>query len=183
MQAAPSQDWNIFKQICAEPWNGLKRVYPRDDQRYYAALVDKMLGGGNPAKIGSIAYHCLQGGEGPQRVSMSGKSSLCLRCAKVYVANGVSHVSRMRHAGVIDRPIVLTMPAMVRKTFDQQSQALLSPFMRCGVQCLDDGFSRVRGRTRKGGSIVVMQTHGRHGQYTPQLHCMATSGGWEQQAR
>src|SRR2546427_4687481 len=99
---------------------------------YYAALVDKMLGGGNPAKIGSIAYHCLQGGEGPQRVSMSGKSSLCLRCAKVYVANGVSHVSRMRHAGVIDRPIVLTMPAMVRKTFDQQSQALLSPFMRCG---------------------------------------------------
>src|SRR5256712_9887153 len=55
--------------------------------------------------------------------------------------------------------------------------------MRCGVTCLDDFFSRVSGRTLKGGYIVVIQTHGRNGQYNPHLHCIATSGGWDPQAR
>jgi hypothetical protein len=89
----------------------------------------------------------------------------------------------MLHEGVIYRHIVLTMPAMLRQTFYQQAQALLSPCMRCGVQCLDDCFSRVSGRALKGGYIMVIQTHGRHGQYNPHLHCIATSGGWDQQAQ
>ncbi len=55
--------------------------------------------------------------------------------------------------------------------------------MRCGVQCLDDFFSRVSGQSLKGGSIVVIQTHGRNGQYNPHLPIIATSGGWAQQAR
>ena len=55
--------------------------------------------------------------------------------------------------------------------------------MRCGGRCFDDGFSRVRGKHLKGGYIVVIQTHGRHGQYHPHLHSIATSGGWDQQAR
>ena len=42
--------------------------------------------------------------------------------------------------------------------------------MRCGVTCLDDVFSRVSGRALKGGYIVVIQTHGRNGQYNPHLH-------------
>ena len=54
--------------------------------------------------------------------------------------------------------------------------------MRCGVRCLDDVFSRVSGRTLKGGYIVVIQTHGRNGQYNPHLHIIATSGGWDRQA-
>jgi hypothetical protein len=54
--------------------------------------------------------------------------------------------------------------------------------MRCGVRCLDEVLSRVSGKSLKGGYIVVVQTHGRHGQYTPHLHLMATSGGWDQQA-
>jgi hypothetical protein len=55
--------------------------------------------------------------------------------------------------------------------------------MRCGVRCLDDVLSRVRGKPLKGGYIVVMQTHGRHGQYNPHLPIIATSGGWDQQAK
>jgi hypothetical protein len=35
------------------------------------------------------------------------------------------------------------------------------------VQCLDDVYSRVSGRVLKGGYIVVVQTHGRNGQYNP----------------
>jgi Putative transposase len=48
---------------------------------------------------------------------------------------------------------------------------------------LDDVFSRVSGKLLKGGYIVVIQTHGRNGQYNPHLHIIATSGGWDQQAR
>ena len=96
-----------------------------------------MLRCGDPEKIGSIEYRCLHCGQGKHLVAMSCKSSLCLRCAKVYVDNWVSQVSQMLHEGIIYRHIVLTMPAMLRTTFYQQSKALLSPFMRCGVRCLD----------------------------------------------
>ena len=63
--------------------------------------------------MGSIEYRCLQCGEGTHRVAMSCKSSLCLRCAKVYVDNWVSQVSQMLHEGVIYRHIVLTVPAIL----------------------------------------------------------------------
>jgi hypothetical protein len=183
MIAAPSQDWNIFKQIFVEHWDGFTRVYPRYHTRYYDGLVDKMLRCGNPDQIGYIEYRCLHCGQGKHLVAMSCKSSLCLRCAKVYVDNWVSQVSQMLHEGVIYRHIVLTVPALLRRTFYQQSQAVLSPFMRCGVRCWDDVFSRVSGQALKGGYIVVIQTHGRNGQYNPHLHIIATSGGWDQQAR
>jgi hypothetical protein len=183
MTAETLPAWNVFKQIFAEHWEGFTRVYPRYDTRYYDGLIDKMLGCGNPDKMGYIEYRCLQCGEGTHRVAMSCKSSLCLRCAKVYVDHWVSQVSQMLHEGVIYRHIVLTMPAMLRKTFYQQAKAVLSPFMRCGVRCLDDCFSRVSGRTLQGGYIMVIQTHGRNGQYNPHLHIIATSGGWDPQAR
>src|SRR6516165_9370282 len=183
MPADALRAWNVFKQIFAEHWDGFKRVYPRYDTRDYAALVDKMRGCGNPDKMGFIEYRCLYGGEGTHRVALSCKSALCLRCAKVYVDHWVSQVSQMLHEGVIYRHIVLTVPEILRKTFYQQAQAVLSPFMRCGVRCLDDVFSRASGRTLQGGYIVVIQTHGRNGQYNPHLHIIATSGGWDAQAR
>jgi transposase-like zinc-binding protein/putative transposase len=183
MPAAALPAWNIFKQIFAEHWDGFKCVHPRYNTRYYDSLVDKMLGCRDPEKMGYIEYRCLQCGEGIHRVAMSCKSSLCLRCAKVYVDTWVSQVSQMLHEGVIYRHIVLTMPEILRKTFYQQAQAVLSPFMRCGVRCLDDVYSRVSGRALKGGYIMVIQTHGRNGQYNPHLHIIATSGGWDQQAK
>jgi hypothetical protein len=60
---------------------------------------------------------------------------------------------------------------------------VLSPFMRCGGRGVEDGCSRGSGRPLKGGDIMVIQTPGRHGQYTPPLHLIAPSGGWDQQAR
>jgi hypothetical protein len=181
MIAAPSRDWNVFKQILAEHWEGFKHVYPRYNTRYYDGLVDKMLGCGNPEKMGYVEYRCLQCGVGKHLVSMSCKSSLCLRCAKVYVDNGVSQVSQMLHAGVIYRHIILTVPAMFRTTFYHNAAVLLSAFMRCGAQCMDDFFSAVRGKALKGGYITVLHTHGRNGQYHPHLHLIATSGGYDGQ--
>ena len=183
MTTATPPAWSVFKQIFAEHWDGFTRVYPRYHTRYYDGLVAKMLRCGNPDQIGSIEYRCLHCGQGKHLVAMSCKSSLCLRCAKVYVDNWVSQVSQMLHEGIIYRHIVLTVPALLRPTFYQQSKVLLSPFMRCGVRCLDDVFSRVSGTSLKGGYIVVIQTHGRNGQYNPHLHVIATSGGWDAAAK
>jgi len=78
---------------------------------------NKMLGCGNPDKMGYIEYRGQHCGQGKHLVSMSCKSSLCLRCAKVYVDDWVSQVSRMLHEGVIYRHIVLTMPRCSGRRF------------------------------------------------------------------
>src|SRR5437868_8395554 len=63
----------------------------------------------------------------------------------------------------------------------QNAADVLSAFMRCGAQCLDDFYSTVRGKALRGGSITVLHTHGRNGQYHPHLHLLATSGGYDGQ--
>jgi len=183
MYAEPTPGWNVFKQIFTEHWDGFKGVRPRYNTPYYDDLVDKMLGCGNPDTMGYIEYRCLHCGQGKHRVSMSCKSSLCLRCAKVYVDRWVAQVGKMLHDGVIYRHIVLTVPDILRTPFYQNAEALLSPFMQCGVKCLDDFLSTVSGKALKGGYIVVVQTHGRNGQYNPHLHIIATSGGWDEQVQ
>jgi hypothetical protein len=181
MLAAPARDESVFQQIFAEHWEAFQYAHPRYQTAYYNGLVAKMLACGNPDKIGYIEYRCLHCGQGTHRVAMSCQSSLCLRCAKVYVDNWVSPVSKMLHEGVIYRHILLTVPAMFRTTFYQNAAVLLSAFMRCGAQCLDDFYSTVRGKALKGGSITVLHTHGRNGQYHPHLHLLATSGGYDAQ--
>jgi hypothetical protein len=181
MLAAPTRDWNIFKQIFADHWDGFTHAHPRYQTAYYHDLVSKMLACGNPDKMGSIEYRCLHCGRGKHLVSMSCKSALCLRCAKVYVDNWVSQVSKVLHTGVIYRHIILTVPAMFRTTFYQNAAVILSAFMRCGAQCLDDFYSTIKGKTLRGGSITVLHTHGRNGQYHPHLHLLATSGGYDSQ--
>ncbi len=181
--ATPSGDWSVFKQIFADHWDAFQHAHPRYQTSYYDGLVAKMLACGNPDKMGYIEYRCLQCGQGKHLVAMSCKSSLCLRCAKVYVDNWVSQVSKVLHEGVIYRHIILTVPAMFRTTFYQNAAVLLSALMRCGVQCLDDFYSAVRGKALRGGSIVVIHTHGRNGQYHPHLHLIATSGGYDESGR
>ena len=181
MLAAPTRDWSVFQQIFADHWDAFQHTHPRYQTPYYDGLVAKMLACGNPEQIGYLEYRCLHCGQGKHLVAMSCKSSLCLRCAKVYVDNWVSQVSQVLHEGVIYRHIILTVPAMFRTTFYQHAAIVLSAFMRCGAQCLDDFYSTVRGKTLTGGYITVLHTHGRNGQYHPHLHVLATSGGYEAQ--
>ena len=110
----------------------------------------KMLACGHPEQMGSIAYRCLHCGQGKHLVAMSCKSSLCLRCAKVYVDNWISQVSKGLHEGVIYRHIILTVPAMCHTTFYQNSAVVLSTFLRCGAQGLDDFYRTVRGKALRG---------------------------------
>jgi hypothetical protein len=181
MLAAPARHWSVFQQIFADHWKAFQHAHPRYQTPYYDGLVAKMLVCGQPDKMGYVEYRCLQCGQGTHVVAMSCKSSLCLRCAKVYVDNWVSQVSQVLHAGVIYRHIILTVPAMFRMTFYQNAAVVLSAFMRCGAQCLDDFYSTVRGKALCGGYITVLHTHGRNGQYHPHLHVLATSGGYEGQ--
>ena len=182
MKAELAPGWNVFKQIFYDHWDDFKQLHPRYDRAYYDGLVQKMLGCGNPEQIGYIEYRCLDCGQGKHLVAMSCKSALCLRCAKVYVDNWVSQVSHMLHSGVIYRHTVLTIPAMLRDTFYHNAKTLLSTFMRCGIQCMDDFYSHLSGQRLQGGYIVVLHTHGRNGQYNPHLHLIATSGGWDPKA-
>ena len=181
MMTPPSRDWSVFKQIFADHGEAFQRAPPRYQATDYDGLVAKMLACGNPAKMGYVEYRCPHCGQGTHRVAMSCQASLCLRCAKVSVDNWVSQVSKMLHAGVIYRHIILTVPAMFRTTFYQNAAGVLSAFMRCGAQCLDDFYSTVRGKALKGGSITVLHTHGRNGQYPPHLPLLATSGGYDAQ--
>jgi hypothetical protein len=182
MMAQASRDWSVYKQIFADHWDEFKQAHPRYQSAYYDGLVAKMLDCGNPDKMGYIEYRCEQCGKGKHLVSMSCKSSLCLRCAKVYVDNWMSQVSKVLHEGVIYRHIILTVPAMFRTPFYQNAEVLLNALMRCGAQCLDDFYSEVKGRALKGGYIEVIHTHGRNGQYHPHVHVIATSGGYDAQA-
>ena len=181
MMPQPSGDWSVFKQIFADHWDTFQHAHPRYQTSYYDGLVAKMLACGNPDKMGYIEYRCLQCGQGAHRVAMSCKSSLCLRCAKVYVDNWVSQVSKVLHEGVIYRHIILTVPAMFRTTFYHNAALLLSALRHCGVQCLDDFYSDIRGKALGGGYITVLHTHGRNGQYHPHLHVLAISGGYDGQ--
>lgn len=114
---------------------------------------------------------------------MSCKSTLCLRCGKVYVDDWVSQVSKMLHEGVIYRHIVLTMPEELRDIFYKYSKELYGKIFLRGINCLDEFYSIVKGKELTGGYIVVLQTHGRNGQYNPHLHIIATSGGLDKASR
>jgi len=181
MLAAPSRDRSVLQQIFADHWATFQRAHLRYQTSYYDSLVARMLACGNPEKSGYIEYCCHCCGQGKHVVAMSCKSSLCLRCAKVYVDNWVSQVSHRLHEGVLYRHIILTVPAMFRTTFYQHAAMVLGALMRCGAQCLDDFYSEVRGKALKGGYIMVLHTHGRNGQYHPHLHLLATSGGYDAQ--
>lgn len=156
-------------------------AHPRYQTPYYDGLVAKMLACGNPEKLGDIEYRCLHCGQGKPLVAMSCKASLCLRCAKVHGDNRVRQVSQVLHAGVLYRHIMLTVPAMFRTTFYPHTAVVLRAVMRSGGQCLDDCYSAVKGKPLQGGSIVVLHTPGRHGQYYPHLHVLAISGGYDAQ--
>jgi hypothetical protein len=85
MLAAPARAWSVFKPIFADHWEAFQHAHPRYQTSSYDGLVAQMLGGGNPAQMGSVEYRCPHCGPGKPLVAMRGQSSLCLRCAKVDV--------------------------------------------------------------------------------------------------
>jgi hypothetical protein len=149
--AAPSRDWNVFKQLLAEHWDGFTHAHPRSQTPSYHALVAQRLACGNPEKIGDLAYRCLPCGQEKPGVALSCQASLCWRCANVSVDHGVRPGRQGLHAGGRSRHILLTVPARCRTTFSHHAAVLWSAVRRCGVQCREDCDSEVRGQALQGG--------------------------------
>lgn len=171
-------DADVFKTIFNDHWEDFKKVYPKYDIDQYDKPVQKMLGC-RDAFNGYSEYICMYCGRDRRKVPFSSKSCFCLSCAKQYVDNFVSQVSGMLHPGVIYRHIVLMLPEQLRPVFFKErfNKDLLSGFMKCGAECLEDVVGSVKREKLKIGSIVVVQTHGRSGRYNPHLHIIMTSGG------
>ena len=171
-------DKETFCQIFIDHWDGFKEKFPSYDKEQYEEVVQKMLNCGKESG-GFTEYICMDCGQDMRRVCFTCKGGFCLSCSKVYVDEFVEQVSRVLVPGVVYRHITLTLPQQLRKYFYNRRHDgnLLSAFMRCGYECLEDVISYVKKQGLKIGAIVVVQTHGRSGQYNPHLHIIMTNGG------
>ncbi|MBM4039270.1 MAG: transposase [Planctomycetes bacterium] len=168
-------DKDTLKWVFRDHWDAFKAASPRYNTEYHNGVVAKMLDCGDPEKMGFVQYRCLYCGE-TRRIAFSCKSSFCLSCAKPYTDRWVGFVGRRLLPGVVYRHIVLTVPDFLRVWF-YRNPGLLSPLMRAGAACVRDVFSRTAGVELDIGSIVVLQTAGRPGNYNPHLHILLTGGG------
>jgi hypothetical protein len=168
-------DKNTFKRIFYDHWEAFKQGHPRFDNPDYNETIDKMLGCGDPDKMGFVQYRCCSCGE-VRRIAFTCKSCFCLSCAKVYTDRWADFVARRLLPGVTYRHVVLTMPEYLRIWFFRDP-TLLSPLMRAGHACLKDILNTCAGVKLDIGNIIVLQTAGRSGRYNPHLHILMTAGG------
>lgn len=168
---------DAFKHIFRDHWEVFKATYPLlYNNDYHDEVVQKMLDCGDPEKMGFAQYRCTFCGE-TRRIAFSCKSSFCLSCCKVYTDRWADFIGRRMFPGVIYRHIVLTIPDFLRLWFYRNPDTLLSPFMQAGHACLLDVFATCAGVELDIGSIIVLQTAGRPGNYNPHLHILLTEGG------
>lgn len=178
MLRVDTKDKNIFKRIIAENWDDFRRRFPSYDIPQYNEVIQKALLCGSELG-GYTEYRCLECGQGIRRVPFTCKSGFCLSCTKVYTDNVVNQISKMLRPGMKYRHVVLTIPEQLRQVFydDRHNGKLLSAFMRTGYKCIEEVVGIAVKRKVKIGITVVIQTHGRSGQYNPHLHILMTNGG------
>lgn len=168
-------DKQTFKQIFRDHREEFRTTNLRYNTEPYATAVQKMLDCGDPEKMGSIHYTCMSCGA-TRIIGFSCKSSFCLSCAKPYTDRWVEFIGRRLFAGVTYRHIVLTVPEHLQLWFFR-NPSLLSPIMRAGHACLSDVLSTRAKKKLDIGSIPVLQTSGRAGNYNLHLHILMTAGG------
>jgi hypothetical protein len=168
-------DKNTFKRIFYDHWDAFKQFHPPFDNPDYNETVNKMLGCGDPDKMGFVQYRCCYCGE-IRRIAFTCKSCFCLSCAKVYIDRWADFIARRLLPGVTYRHVVLTMPEFLRIWFFRDP-TLLSPLMRAGNACLKDILNTCAGVILDIGNIIVLQTTGRSGHYNHHLHILMTAGG------
>jgi hypothetical protein len=174
-------DKQTFKQMFRDHWDAFKLACPLYNTSYHDEVVQKMLNCGDPDKMGFAQYRCTFCGD-IRRIAFSCKSSFCLSCCKVYTDRWADFIGRRMLPGVTYRHIVLTVPDFLHPWFYRNPGKLLSPFMRAGNACLLDVFATSAGVPLDIGSIIVLQTAGRSGNYNPHLHILVTEGGITKQS-
>lgn len=107
---------SIYKQIIIENRENFKKKHPSYNKPYYDEVIHKTLLCGTE-QGGYTEYRCLECGQGVRRIPFTCKSCFCLSCAKVYIDEAVSQVSKMLRSGMKYRHKVLTIPEQLRKVF------------------------------------------------------------------
>lgn len=174
-------DKNTFKQIFRDHWEEFKAVNPCYNNKLYNTTVRKMLDCGDPDKMGFVRYICMNCGE-TRVIGFSCKSSFCLSCAKPYTDRWVEFIGRRLFPKVTYRHIVLTVPEYLHPWFFRDP-LLLSPLMRAGHACLTEVLSICAKKKLNIGSVPVLQTSGRSGNYNPHMHILVTAGGIDSNGR
>jgi hypothetical protein len=167
-------DKATFKQIFRDHGEAFWQRYGHHFRPEVRDVVAKMLGCGDLAS-GYSTYRCEHCQE-VKRVAFSCKSSFCLSCCKVYIDEWVRHIGQTLYEGVSYRHVVLTVPDVIRMPFFHD-RSLLADLMKCGVQMLSDALTWFKKRSLEAGYVVVLETAGRAGNWTPHLHILMTSGG------
>ena len=170
-------DKETLRHIFRDHWDDFKKKYSEYDTPYYDEVICKMLGCGN-TENGYAKYRCVDCGE-TKVVGFSCKSSFCLSCAKGYVDDWVDYISSHLFPGVKYRHVVLTMPEELRIYF-YRNRYLLDKLTKVGHEMLRSALSYYFKKDVDIGSIIVVQTAGRNGQWNPHLHIIMTSGGLTQ---
>lgn len=169
---------NIFKRIIDENWEEFKQRHPSYDKPQYNDTIKKVIDCGSTLG-GYTEYRCSNCGIGERKIAFSCKSMFCLSCSKVYTDDLVSQVSKMLHPRMRYRHVVLTIPEQLRELFykNRHEGKLLESLIKTGYKCLEETLSEQLKKTVKIGTIIVLQTYGRSGQYNPHIHVIMSSGG------
>ena len=168
-------DKATFKRIFSEHWATFTAKYPHYATEDYDSVIQKMIDCGDPNAMGYAQYRCTCCGKTLQ-IAFTCKSSFCLSCAKAYTEHWADFISRRLLPGVSYRHVVLTVPDLLRPTFFQ-NPALLPFLIQTGHACLQDTLATSSRQQLDIGSIIVLQTAGRPGNYNPHLHILLTAGG------
>ena len=168
-------DKNTFKQIFIDHWNEFISVYPIFDSPTYSEPIQKMLDCGDPEKMGYVSYICTNCGE-RRRIAFTCKSCFCLSCSKVYTDKWADFIGRRLLPGITYRHIVLTVPDFLH-TWLYRDSSLFTPFIHAGNAFVKDVFNTYTGLVLDIGTIIVLQTAGRSGEFNPHLHILVPAGG------
>lgn len=169
---------NIFKRIIGDNWGKFKKLNPKYNNDQYNDTIKKVIDCGS--KLGGYTeYRCCNCGKGERKIPFSCKSMFCLSCSKVYTDDLVSQVSKMLHTGMKYRHVVLTIPEQLRTLFyrNRFEGKLMESLIKTGYKCLEETLSEQLRKQVKIGTIIVLQTYGRSGQYNPHIHVIMSSGG------
>ena len=168
-------DKATFKRIFSDHWTTFTAKYPRYATDDYDSVIRKMIDCGDPNAMGFAQYRCMHCGE-TLKIAFTCKSSFCLSCAKAYTEHWADFISRRLLPGVSYRHVVLTVPDFLHPTFFQNPD-LLPRLIQTGHACLKDTLATSSRQQLDIGSIIVLQTAGRKGNFNPHLHILLTAGG------
>jgi len=174
-------DKKTFKKIFRDHWDEFKTFRPRYNSDYYDTVINKMLDCGDPQKMGYALYRCCSCGKS-KKIAFSCKSCFCLSCAKVYADRWADFIGRRLIPMINYRHQVFTVPDLFR-TYFYNNQDLLEKLIKTGNNCLIDILQTCAKIKLKIGTIVVLQTNGRSGQYNPHLHILFTGGGLDENGK